>query len=41
MRVSSIVLVCGALLFALPIPGTFVAGALVMLAGGAARWLGS
>ncbi|WP_268899093.1 hypothetical protein [Haloarcula rubra] len=41
MRTSSIVLVCGALLFALPVPGTFIAGALVMLGGGVARWLGS
>ncbi len=31
----------GAALFVLPIPGTFVAGALVILAGVAARVLGS
>ncbi|WP_276272918.1 hypothetical protein [Haloarcula litorea] len=41
MRVSTIVILFGAALFVLPIPGTFVAGALVLLAGAAARWLGS
>jgi|GEM_PF-1996403 len=41
MRASSLVLAFGAALFALPIPGTFVAGALVLVAGGTARWAGS
>ena len=41
MRASTLVLAFGAILFVLPIPGTFVAGALVLLAGGIARWLGS
>jgi hypothetical protein len=35
------VLAFGVLLFVLPIPGTFIAGALVLLAGAAARLLGS
>ncbi|SFP59880.1 MULTISPECIES: hypothetical protein [Halolamina] len=40
MRSSTMVLAFGAILFAIPIPGTFVTGALVLLAGGLARWLG-
>jgi hypothetical protein len=41
MRASTLVLAFGAILFVLPIPGTFVAGGLVLLAGAIARWLGS
>lgn len=41
MRASTIAIVAGAALFVLPIPGTFVTGALVLLAGAVARWLGS
>lgn len=41
VRASTIVLLFGAVLFVLPVPGTFVAGALVILAGVAARLLGS
>lgn len=41
MRASTLVLAFGAALFVLPVPGTFIAGALVLLAGGLARWLGS
>jgi hypothetical protein len=41
MQASTLVLVFGAVLFALPIPGTFIAGALVLLAGAIARWLGA
>ena len=41
MRASTLVLAFGAILFVLPIPGTFVAGSLVLLAGALARWLGS
>ncbi|MFC7203755.1 hypothetical protein ACFQJC_09525 [Haloferax namakaokahaiae] len=41
MKPSTIVLAFGVALFALPIPGTFVTGALVLLAGALARWLGS
>jgi hypothetical protein len=41
VRASTIVLILGAVLFVLPIPGTFVAGTLVLLAGVAARVLGS
>jgi hypothetical protein len=41
VRASTIALLFGAVLFVLPIPGTFVAGALVILAGVAARLLGS
>jgi hypothetical protein len=40
MQTSSKILVAGAGLFALPIPGTFVGGALVMLGGAAARLAG-
>jgi hypothetical protein len=41
MRASTLVIAFGIVLFALPIPGTFIAGALVVLAGALARWLGS
>jgi hypothetical protein len=41
VRTSTIVLLFGAVLFVLPIPGTFVAGTLALLAGVAARLLGS
>jgi len=41
MRASTLVLGFGAILFVLPVPGTFVAGALVLLAGAAARWFGA
>ena len=41
MRASTAVIALGVGLFVLPIPGTFVSGALVLLAGAAARWLGS
>lgn len=40
MRVSTLVIAFGAVLFVLPFPGTFIAGALVVLAGALARWLG-
>ncbi|CQR50003.1 MULTISPECIES: hypothetical protein [Haloferax] len=40
MRPSTLVFAFGGLLFVLPIPGTFIAGALVLLAGAVARWLG-
>ncbi|WP_281259245.1 hypothetical protein [Salinigranum rubrum] len=40
MRTSTLVLALGVLLFALPLPGTFIGGGLVLLAGGLARWLG-
>lgn len=41
MRASTLVIVFGIVLFVLPIPGTFVAGILVVLAGALARWFGS
>jgi hypothetical protein len=41
VKPSTLVLAFGLLLFVLPIPGTFIAGALVLLAGAAARLLGS
>ncbi|WP_264475283.1 hypothetical protein [Halorubellus salinus] len=41
MRASTAAIAFGVALFALPIPGTFVTGALVILAGVAARYLGS
>jgi hypothetical protein len=40
MRPSTAVLALGAGLFVLPIPGTFVAGGLVLTAGGLARLSG-
>ncbi|WP_255764078.1 hypothetical protein [Halobaculum sp. CBA1158] len=40
MRLSTIVLLVGLGLFVLPIPGTFIAGGLVLLIGGALRYLG-
>ncbi|MFB6152436.1 MAG: hypothetical protein ABEJ40_11585 [Haloarculaceae archaeon] len=40
MRTSTIVILVGVVVFALPLPGTFVLGALLLLAGGIARWLG-
>jgi hypothetical protein len=41
MRLSTLALVLGAGLFVLPIPGTFVTGALLLLAGAIGRWFGS
>ena len=40
MRTSTIVVLIGALLFVLPVPGTFILGALVVLAGLVARLFG-
>ncbi len=40
MRVSTIILALGVVLFFLPIPGTFITGALALIAGGVARLLG-
>ena len=40
MRASSLAIVAGVGLFVLPIPGTFVTGALVAGAGALARYLG-
>jgi hypothetical protein len=40
MRTSTLLLVLGAVLFVIPLPGTFIAGALAVLAGGALRLLG-
>ncbi|WP_195156622.1 transporter [Haloarcula sp. CBA1127] len=40
MRVSTIVILLGIALFVLPVPGTFIAGGLVLVAGGLARWGG-
>jgi hypothetical protein len=41
VRSSTLAIAFGLVLFALPIPGTFVTGALVVLAGVTARWIGS
>ncbi len=41
MRASTAILVLGAALFALPIPGTFMLGGLVIAAGLGTRWYGS
>jgi len=40
MRASTAIVAVGAVLFVLPIPGTFATGALVVLAGAAARYFG-
>ncbi|WP_268239815.1 hypothetical protein [Halocalculus aciditolerans] len=40
MKQSNPVLTVGAALFVLPVPGTFVTGALVLVAGLVARWFG-
>lgn len=41
MRPSTLLIVFGIVVFVLPIPGTFIAGILVVLAGVLARWLGA
>jgi hypothetical protein len=41
MRISTIVVLLGIGMFVLPLPGTFITGALVVLAGALARWLGA
>jgi hypothetical protein len=41
MKLSTVVLALGAGLFVLPVPGTFVVGALVILAGVLVRSFGS
>ncbi|WP_336360802.1 hypothetical protein [Haladaptatus sp. ZSTT2] len=41
MKTSTLILAFGAGLFVLPIPGTFIGGALVFLAGLLVRWLGN
>ena len=41
MDISTILLLLGAVVFVLPVPGTFIAGALLLLVGGIARWLGA
>jgi len=40
MRTSTALILIGALVFVLPIPGTFILGALIVLAGLAARLFG-
>ena len=40
MRISTLILALGVVLFFLPIPGTFITGALVLIAGAIARFLG-
>jgi hypothetical protein len=40
VRVSTLVIVLGLVLFVLPIPGTFVLGAVGVVLGALARWLG-
>lgn len=40
MRASTIVIALGAVLFVLPVPGTFILGGLVALAGVVGRVLG-
>ena len=41
VNASTLILAFGALLFVLPIPGTFVGGGLVLLVGALVRWLGT
>ncbi|MFB6089828.1 MAG: hypothetical protein ABEJ97_02100 [Halobellus sp.] len=40
MRTSTKVMLAGVALFALPLPGTFITGALVVVLGGGLRFLG-
>ncbi|MFC6786009.1 hypothetical protein ACFQFH_08910 [Halobaculum halobium] len=40
MRLSTAVLLIGVGLFALPVPGTFIGGGLVIVAGAVLRYLG-
>jgi len=40
MNISTILLLGGAVMFVLPVPGTFIAGGLTLVAGGLLRWLG-
>jgi hypothetical protein len=41
MKASTIAIAFGLFLFVLPIPGTFITGALVVVAASTARYLGS
>jgi hypothetical protein len=41
MRASTVAIGLGVVVFALPVPGTFITGALVLLAGVIARLLGN
>ena len=41
MRNSTIVIAAGLLVFVLPVPGTFILGGLLLLAGAVARLLGA
>ncbi|WP_332897980.1 hypothetical protein [Haladaptatus sp. CMSO5] len=41
MQTSTLILAFGVGLFVLPIPGTFIGGALVLLVGLLVRWLGN
>jgi hypothetical protein len=41
MRTSTIVIVVGVLVFVLPVPGTFILGAILVLAGLVARLFGA
>ena len=41
MRTSTIVIVVGVVVFALPVPGTFILGGILVLAGVAARLFGA
>lgn len=40
MRLSTVVVVLGVVLFVLPVPGTFIAGGIALLVGAALRLLG-
>ncbi|MFC5970250.1 hypothetical protein ACFPYI_02800 [Halomarina salina] len=40
MRTSTLVLLAGVAIFALPIPGTFILGALILVVGAGLRVLG-
>jgi uncharacterized membrane protein len=41
MRTSTVIILVGLLVFLLPVPGTFILGGILLLAGLVARWLGA
>lgn len=41
MRISTLIIAVGLVLFVLPVPGTFVLGGAAVVLGGFVRWLGA